>query len=232
MKKLTALLLALMLACMMIPAMADEDITGDWYASMYGMAINLKLDADGTLKMLAGDTVMQEGTWTVEDGKISLIPEEGESSVGEVREDGLYFADVETLFTREPVEAVTVAEVKAAESAEEFYGTWSLVYVEMEGHILDVSAVGEADAQVTLSDSAVEFAGEGTISMMLALMKMDAPTFADGVLSIKAAEDALNPNITITGEMLEDGMLKLTIVTDSAMVLYLTPVEAAEAPAA
>ena len=119
MKKLTALLLALMLACMMIPAMADEDITGDWYASMYGMAINLKLDADGTLKMLAGDTVMQEGTWTVEDGKISLIPEEGESSVGEVREDGLYFADVETLFTREPVEAVTVAEVKAAESAEE-----------------------------------------------------------------------------------------------------------------
>ena len=31
MKRLVSMLMALMMICMLVPAMAEEDVTGDWY---------------------------------------------------------------------------------------------------------------------------------------------------------------------------------------------------------
>ena len=49
-----------------------------------------------------------------------------------------------------------------------------------------------------------------------------------GKLSVKAAADAANPDFTIDAELLEDGMLKMTLVaSDSPMNLYFVPAEPA-----
>ena len=74
MKKITALILALMMACLMLPALAEEDVTGDWYLqsmSAGGMSINpadmgmsmkLTLNAGGTYAMVSGEDA-EEGPW-------------------------------------------------------------------------------------------------------------------------------------------------------------------------
>ena len=46
MKKTVALLLALMMSCMLIPVMAEDSITGEWYASFMGVAITLTVNED------------------------------------------------------------------------------------------------------------------------------------------------------------------------------------------
>ena len=60
MKKLLSLVLALMMACMLIPAMAEgQDVTGDWYltdvsgmnVANLGMSMIVTLNADGTAKV-------------------------------------------------------------------------------------------------------------------------------------------------------------------------------------
>ena len=242
MKKLTALLLALMMACMMVPAMADDALLGEWYlktmkageteydAAAIGMAITMTLNADGTVAMMMPDSETPEtGTWTLDGDQITVTINDSPASGPASAESITLAADgQEMIFTREAVSAITVAEVKAAESAEEFYGTWSLKFVEMEGRVMDVAALGETDSVVTISDATVECTGEGTLSSVLSLMKLDAPVFEDGALSIKAAADALNPDMTAKAEMLEDGMVKLTVTSTSDMILYLVPAEVIE----
>ena len=51
MKKLFSLILALCMACMMIPAVAEEGVAGEWYASLGGMTMVLNLAEDGTAEM-------------------------------------------------------------------------------------------------------------------------------------------------------------------------------------
>ena len=242
MKKLTALLLALMMACMLIPAMADGELLGDWYlksmkmgeqeydAAALGYAITMTLNEDGSVAMLMpGAEEPQMGTWTLDGDQITVTVDDAPASGTATAESITLAADEqEMVFTREVVEAITVAEVKAAENAEEFFGNWGLKYVEMEGHVMDISALGEIDSVIAISDTGFEIKGEGMISAMLSIIKMDAPAFADGVLTINAAADSLNPNLSITAEMLEDGMIKLTMMSDSPMVLYLEPAVDAE----
>ena len=137
---------------------------------------------------------------------------------------------MEMVFTREEVSAITLAEVKAAESAEEFYGNWTCVYLEMEGKVMEVSILGMGVPSVAISENSMEFfdEGDGTLTLVLKMNKLGAPVFAEGKLAVKAAADSLNPNFAIDAELLEDGMLKLTLVADnSPMVLYFTPAEPA-----
>ena len=51
MKKLISLVLALCLACMLIPAVAEDDVTGEWYANMSGIAVKFTINADNTFTM-------------------------------------------------------------------------------------------------------------------------------------------------------------------------------------
>ena len=134
------------------------------------------------------------------------------------------------IFTREAVEGITLAETKAAESAEEFYGDWTCLYVETESTLIDISVIGMGVPSVTISETGLEFYDEedGALTLILKVNKLDAPVFEEGKLSVKAATDAANPDFTIDAELLEDGMLKMTLVaSDSPMNLYFVPAESA-----
>ena len=245
MKKLISLILVMLLICMAIPTMAEEDITGDWYlktmksgdqeydAASIGYVIVMTLNADGSAVMTMPGQEPVTGTWTLEGNKITVTaddtPVEGTVSEGAsiLEQDGM-----EMVFSRDEVSAITLAEVKAAESAEEFYGNWTCVYLEMEGKVMEISIVGMGVPSVAISENGMEFfdEGDGTLTLVLKMNKLGAPVFAEGKLAVKAAADALNPNFTVDAELLEDGMLKLTLVSnDSPMILYFTPAEPAAA---
>lgn len=53
MKRLTSLVLALLLALtMMVGAFAETaDVTGEWYGELLGIQVTLTINADGTYKM-------------------------------------------------------------------------------------------------------------------------------------------------------------------------------------
>ena len=244
MKKLISLILVMLLICMAIPTMAEEDVTGDWYlktmkmgdqeydAASIGYVIVMTLNADGSATMAMPTTgESSTGTWTLDGDKITVTidddPVEGTVSEGAIvlEQDG-----GEMVFTRDEVSTITLAEVKAAESAEEFYGDWTCVYLEMEGKVMDIAIVEMGIPHVSISENGLEFYDEddGTLTLVLKMNKLDAPVFAEGKLAVKAAADALNPNFAVDAELLEDGMLKLTVVADnSPMILYFIPAEPA-----
>ena len=243
MKKLISLILVMLLICMALPAMADEEVTGDWYlktmkmgdqeydAAAIGYVITMTLNADGTMAMAMPGEEPVLGTWTLEGDKITVTaddsPVEGTVSEGMIilAEDG-----GEMIFTREAVEAIALAEVKAAGSAEEFYGDWTSVYVGSDESVMEISVVGMGVTKMIISETGVEFYDEedGTLTIMLKINKLDAPVFEEGKLVIKAAADALNPEFNCTAELLEDGMLKLAVLSDSPMNLYFVPTAAGE----
>ena len=243
MKKLVSLILVLLLICMAIPTMAEEEITGDWYlktmksgdqeydAASIGYVIVMTLNEDGSATMTMPGQEPIAGTWTLDGDKITVTaddaPVDGTVSEGAIvlEQDGM-----EMVFTREEVSAIALAEVKAAESAEEFYGDWTCVYLEMEGKVMDIAIVEMGIPHVSISENGLEFYDEddGTLTLVLKMNKLDAPVFAEGKIAVKAAADALNPNFAVDAELLEDGMLKLTVVADnSPMILYFIPAEPA-----
>lgn len=75
MKKYIALALALCMALAVFPVFADE-AGGTWYLNYFGMtAGTLELKDDGTCGLtssIGGESQTVEGTWTAEDGKISV----------------------------------------------------------------------------------------------------------------------------------------------------------------
>ena len=236
MKKLISLFLILCIACMLIPAMADDiDVTGEWYTTMMGVPMTLVLNADGTGSMtVPGQEGEAAATWTLEGDQITITSNDSPAS-GTATSDSITLAadGMEMIFTREPVEAITVADVKADAAAEEFYGDWTFTYMEAEGLIVDVSAFGLAFPNVRLAEGTVEFVAASEEDFYAAIFNMLglASTYEDGVLKLASTAENATSNGTI--EMLQDGMLKVTLEMDGeAMVLYYSPAGAAEEPAA
>ena len=52
MKKLISLILILCMACLLVPAMAEDDVTGDWYYAGMGDSVRFVFNADGTAKLI------------------------------------------------------------------------------------------------------------------------------------------------------------------------------------
>ncbi|MBQ9923880.1 MAG: lipocalin family protein, partial [Clostridia bacterium] len=143
MKKLISLILVMLLICMAIPTMAEEEITGDWYlktmkmgdqeyeAASIGYVIQMTLNEDGSVVMAMPEQEPETGTWVLEGDKITVTIDD-DPAEGTVAEGAIILAQdgMEMVFTRDEAAPITLAEVKAAESAEAFYGDWTSVYVE------------------------------------------------------------------------------------------------------
>lgn len=149
MKKMIALVMALCMACMLVPAMAEDEITGTWYlvemtmgeqsfnpADM-GMSMTYILNEDGTLaaELVMGDaTQTQEGTWSLDGNTVTLAQESGETTG--TFADGYIIIDSEGqtgILSKEPPAASAKVQAVAAESEEVFFGTWTLTGVDMMG---------------------------------------------------------------------------------------------------
>ena len=62
MKKLISLILILCMACILVPATAEDGAAGEWYADYHGTVMILALNADGTSSMTVSGNQMGEGT--------------------------------------------------------------------------------------------------------------------------------------------------------------------------
>lgn len=244
MKKLISLVLALCLACMLIPAVAEDDVTGEWYANMSGIAVKFTINADNTFTMeVPGLGQTQEGTWTMEGEEITM-------TVGDAPEKGTFKDGVLTLHSssgedlvlgREPLEGIKVAEVNPEAKAEDFNGDWALKYMGMQGLVVDLSAAGEQAESMPktlkFEDGALVFPeGENSISQMVGgdTTKLE---YADGIYSyLMDLGETAGIKIEVKAELLQDGMLALTInmtYGEETMGVQLYYVKAeAEAPAA
>ena len=237
MKKMISLVLVLCMACMLIPAMADDDITGEWYASFYGAPMRMTLNADGTASMAMGDTEMGTAVWTFSDGKFSMTEDEsGVVSEGTLVDGVLTIEDDEQLieFTREPVQGITVAEVNPAAAAEDFEGTWSVAYVGLENMLVDAVAAGDVP-NVKIENGALSFFGDGADSMTFFFGEDAIPlAYENGAMSysVEVPNDAQQFTAAVKAELLQDGMLAVTVdLGGDTMVMYFTSA-AAEEPAA
>ena len=243
MKKLISLVLALCLACMLIPALAEDDVTGEWYANMMGVAVKFTINADNTFTMeVPGLGQTQEGTWKLEGEEITLTvgdqPEKGTFKDGVL---SMTFGGQEVALSREPIEGIKVAEVNAEAKAEDFNGEWTLKYMGMQGLVVDLSAAGEQAESMPktlkFEDGALVFPeGENSISQMVGgdSTKLE---YADGIYSyLMDLGETAGVKIEVKAELLQDGMLALTInmsYGEETMGVQLYYVKAeAEAPAA
>ena len=236
MKKLISLILILCMACMLIPATAEGiDVTGEWYASVMGVPMTMTVNADGTVVMTSpaqeGGT---SGTWTMEGDQITITIDES-SLTGTVTAEAITLDDngMQIVFTREPAETITVGAVKAADSEDAFLGTWACKYMESQGVIVDVASAGGLMPGLTIADGKLTFVGSSEDDFIAAMYNLMALTytFADGKLAVSSSVEGADATGTI--ELTEDGLLKLTLDSESEpVVMYYGAAEAAEQPAA
>lgn len=231
MKKLISLILVLCMACMLIPAVAEEDLTGEWYATMAGveMVLNLAEDGSATFSMPAlGNT--SSGIWTRDGDKITITIEDSPAEA--VYADGtitLGEGEASMVFTREKVEGIKLAEVNPAAAAEDFEGSWSIAYVGYGEMVVDASVSTEPLPGLVVENGAMKFTGESSMSQVFGENPLQL-AYADGALSFSVALGETTYGIKL--EMLADGMLAMTVNMGSINVFMYFVKAAAEEPAA
>lgn len=251
MKKLVSLILVLCLACMLIPAMAESAaVTGEWYVktikmgeqemdvASLGMSITMTLNEDGTAIMVTSGQEPATANWTLDGDQLTIASEDQVTNMtGTVAEDTITLEQNGQfmVLTREAPAAIEVAPVKAAASADEFYGNYVLALMEMEGSIIDLRAMGVTTG-INISEGNLEIvpsSEEDVYSLVIAMLGLTPAGFEDGALKLTSAT---NPDeVTATAELLEDGMIRIATMNTStaeALVIYLAPSAAAEEPAA
>ena len=101
MRKLTALVLALILALAAIPALGEEDYSGSWYLNMAGVTVgSVELNADGTMLYAIADESIN-GTWAASEAGVDLTVEDVTLPLT-ANEKGLANEEEGVYLTREP----------------------------------------------------------------------------------------------------------------------------------
>ncbi|MBQ9263750.1 MAG: lipocalin family protein [Clostridia bacterium] len=231
MKKLISLILALCMACLMLPALAEE-VTGDWYLTeilmgeesinpaAFGMNMVLTLHDDGTMTMAGGENGEEKGTWTMENGVVTLVQEDVEDTMVLSLEDGKLTASEDGLgmtFGREAPEAMVVPQPIAAQNEDAFLGTWSLSSISLGGMMVPAATFGMAEQFVIEPGKATET----NATQETPVVTEYTTSFADGKLILSAGDDELPVELNDTG------CLSITTQLDeeTAMVLYLDKAE-------
>jgi hypothetical protein len=179
MKKLIILILSLLLACVMTCALAEEAaLTGTWYLveahagetvmnpAAMSMNLTITLNEDGTVQTTTGqgDTTMEKtGVWVLTDDGISVTVEDETEEFAYA--DGYLTADLGGVMgyfsQEEPVaEEVTLPAAIAAESEEQFLGTWNADSVLLGDTLLPAAAMGETGYYVIEPGKATEYSME------------------------------------------------------------------------
>ena len=144
MKKLISMILVLCMAAALVPAFAEDDITGVWYlnhAVTQGISMRVISDEiqmtmtfreDGTATLFSAlpgqEPQNAEATWTYADGVVTVTEKTEGAPVTEVKyENGELSVEAggATMFlTRETYTPYEMPAAVKAESVEAFYGTW------------------------------------------------------------------------------------------------------------
>ncbi len=233
MKKLLSLIMALclLLSC---TAFAEDDMTGDWFADMFGQLAILTIADDATYSMeVMGDS--DEGVWVLEGETLYL------DKGTDVETALAYDADACTLsvdlgdemmivFGREMPVFFTPAEARTDATVEEYAGSWTATFVDFFGMLAPVDAAGMT---MTLTI-------EGTNATMALNMGEEEPdvatiegAFADGILTLTIpAESELEEDAVFTVKLLVDGTMSCEFSMMGMPVVFYLEAAAEEAPAA
>ena len=213
MKKAIAILAVIGL--LLVPAaLAEENadlssLTGDWYADLSGMSIQMTLEENGSYELLFPGEEAVGGTWEEQDGYLCLDGELPPEVT--VLGDTLQWTDTMVFFTREPVETYTPAEV-AAEGSEGLYtGYWQCAYVDRNGTAVPaLAAQDRTDLYV-----------EGTSAIL------GGPSFGDTLVRMAYEDGAMvceADGASVRMEIQEDCMLRLTVSGEGkTQTWYMTP---------
>ena len=225
MKKITAMVLALMLACLMtcaFAAEADPLYTGEWYlktmingdttidVAAMGLVGVLTLKDDWTCSMTGmGNDVT--GTWKDENDKITVTMDGDDADV--MLSDGeltVSAGDTKMLFTREaPAAAAETAEIKADATAEEFNGEWTctgLAVGDMKLDAATAASAGQELPKLKFDNGAISMEG-GQFAEAFSSFTMPL-TFADGTYSFVVE----SMNVSVKANILQDGTMALEFV--------------------
>lgn len=205
-KILTAIVTLMMLAVLACGAVA-EDVTGEWYAEVYGMVMKMTVNEDNTYVLeAAGDSA--PGTWEM-DGTNLIVDKGTETESVFAYDAAAQTLDMagEMLFTRTVIEAWAPAAVRAEAALADFEGIWTAQHVDAFGAVLPVN-----DAGVFMD------AGIVGANVSLTVTFMDAETFEgeavleNGTLTLTVpAKDEYSEAQVFTANVLADGSICITM---------------------
>ena len=229
MKKILCGILAIMMMLSLIcaSAMAEAaDLTGEWYASVYGITMKMTLNADGSYTMemsMEGEEPM-DGTWEF-DGAVLVMDKgtEDEASLSYdaeanslcMEQDGIEF-----VFTREMPEAFEAAPVRADASLEEFAGTWACTLVSLMGMQAAPEELG-VNLGLSIDGATVALTLENFVDSVEVTLE---GAFADGALTVTLpTENEYEDDTVFTLQLLEDGSMSASsLMMDEEIVYYMS----------
>lgn len=235
MKKLISLILILCMACLLVPATAEDDVTGDWYYAGMGDAVRFVFNADGTAKMITsimGEQSENAGTWSLDGSAMTITF--GEKSQTATYADGVITMEADGItatLVRDPnAGPVGAPAIVAAESEEAFLGTWNLSAIYSMSVLMPVDQMQGYAGTMTIADGKVHFeltAGEGTAPQS----ETEEYKFEDGklIVSVDKTSDAAKMAEalgmpladTATIELADDGSIYYSmVVMDLPMGYY------------
>ena len=231
MKKFLSGLIALVLVLsrLSVSALAEPaGITGDWYASFYGIVMMMTLKEDGgyILQMVMEDEESTEGTWAF-DGTALVLDQgtDAEMTLAYDPEAVSLSAEVEGmefLFTREVPAAFEAAPARTDAALEEFAGAWACTLIDCMGMQVAPDVAG-LSMNLRIEGSLVAIALPELLGEEAAL----EGAFADGTLTVTLpTEDESSEDMVFTLQLLEDGTMSVaTSMMDMPMVFYMAAEE-------
>lgn len=207
MKKILTVMMALMMLAVLTCGAVAEDVTGEWYAEVYGIVMKMTVNADNTYVLeAAGEAV--PGTWEM-DGANMIVDKGTETESVFAYDAAAQVLDMagEMTFTRTAVEAWAPAAVCAEAAIADFEGIWTAQRVDCFGALLPVD-----DAGVYMD------AGIVGANVSLTVTFMDAETFEgeavleNGALTLTVpAKDEYSEAQVFTANALEDGSICISM---------------------
>lgn len=206
MKKILTVMMVMLLALLACGAVA-EDVTGEWYAEVYGMVMKMTVNADNTYVLeAAGEAV--PGTWEM-DGANMIVDKGTETESVFAYDAAAQTLDMagEMLFTRNAIEAWTPAAVRAEAALADFEGIWTAQRVDCFGALLPVDDAGVymdagiAGANVSLTVTFIDtenFEGEAVLE-------------GNTLTLTVPAKDEYSEAQVFTANALEDGSICITM---------------------
>ena len=225
-KTLSVLLLAALMLVALCGAMAEAaDVTGAWYASVFGMTMTLTLNEDGSYLMEMIGEEPETGVWKL-DGE-TLIMDEGTEAETVLAYDGTSMTldlgeGLEVVFTREPIAAFEPSPARTDATLEEYAGEWTCTMLSTMGaqvspELMDVEMSMSIDGENVVMTLGM-FGESITVELTAA--------FADGALTLVVpSEYEGGEDNVFTIQLLEDGSMSVdTVMYDEAFTFYLSAV--------
>lgn len=255
MKKLISLILIVCLAALMVPAVADEDVTGTWTLikavvsgmemdpSMMGMSMVMVLNADGTAEVTTtytgADPDVQAGTWTLDGTALTITvddqPGEFTFADGQIT---MEMSEGQMIFSKDgaaaPAEAKPEFAVIAAESEDVFFGSWKLSAAQVMGMTVPLEMLTSVIGSVIDISLNIE-AGQAALTMTVAgdANAANVPTvLRDGALVLTAGEGEDAQEMVFRMSEAGELILEMEIGGQSFTLILTRAEEAAEEPAA